>query len=41
LIRRLNEIADELEKKAKQPKTPDGKTVTEALDRVANAIEKL
>ena len=38
---RLNEIADELEKKAKVPKTDPGKTVSEALDRVAEAVKKL
>ena len=38
---RLNKIADELEKKAKVPKSQDGKTMSEALDRVAEAVKKL
>ncbi|HKG80859.1 MAG TPA: hypothetical protein VKA78_15590 [Pyrinomonadaceae bacterium] len=41
ITERLNKIADEVEKKAKVPKTPDAKSVSEALDRVAEAVKKL
>jgi len=38
---KLNRIADELEQKAKVSKSEDGKTIREALDRVAEAVKKL
>lgn len=41
ITQRLNEIADQIEKKAKAPKTPEGKTVSEALERVSEAVKKL
>jgi hypothetical protein len=41
VIERLNKIADELEDKANIPKGKDGKTVSESLDRVADAVRKL
>jgi len=41
ITERLNKIADEIEKKAKVPKTKDAKIVSEALDRVAEAVKKL
>lgn len=41
VIQRLNMIADELEREAKVPKSKEGKTMSEALDRVAEAVRKL
>jgi hypothetical protein len=41
ITHRLNKIADELEKKAKVPKSEDAKTVSDALDRVSEAVKKL
>ncbi len=42
LTERLNHVADEVEKKLKdKDKTPKGKTATDALERVENAVKKL
>ena len=41
ITERLNKIADEVERKAKVPKTKDATTVNEALDRIAEAVKKL
>jgi hypothetical protein len=41
LIERLNKLADEVEIKAKIPKSKNGNTVTEALDRLEEAVKKL
>lgn len=35
---RLNKVADKLEKKKKIPKSKDGKTLREALERVEKAV---
>lgn len=41
ITERINKIADDVEKKANTPKTEHAKTVGEALDRLAEAVEKL